>query len=149
MNRAVLEELMHASTDPRVAAVLRRARSRKGMSLVEVMVVIAIIVTLMSIVGFGAMQYFEGSKVETTRLQMHEVNKRIELYSLKKKLPSTGEGLKAVYGDDTVPLDSWGNEFIYISPGPDGMKYDIISYGADGHEGGAGNDEDISYSASR
>lgn len=136
--------------DPRVVAALRRVSiDRRGMSLVEVMVVIAIIVTLMSIVGYGVMSTFESSRVDTTKLQMHEINKKIELYSLKKKLPSTGEGIKAVYGDESVPLDSWGNEFVYISPGPDGLKYDIISYGADGAEGGTGNDADIRWSAER
>ncbi len=124
----------------------RRRRSRGGMSLVEVMVVIANIVTLMSIVGYTAMNVFESSRVETTILQMHEINKQVELYSLKKKLPSTGEGLKAVYGDLSPPTDSWSNEFIYVSPGPSGHKYDIISYGADGQEGGSGNDADIKFS---
>lgn len=130
-----------------MSALLRRSiRSRRGMSLVEVMVVIAIIVTLMSIVGFGALQVFENTRVDTTQLQMHEVNKRIELYTLKNKPPSTGEGLKAVYGTESVPKDSWGNDFVYVSPGPDGHKYDLISYGADGVEGGDGNDSDIRFS---
>ena len=135
---------------PSMSTLLRSSkrllRSRRGMSLVEVMVVIAIIVTLMSIVGFGALTVFENTRVDTTKLQMHEVNKRIELYTLKKKPPTTGEGLKAVYNTETVPKDSWGNDFVYVSPGPDGHKYDLISYGADGTEGGDGNDADIRFS---
>jgi general secretion pathway protein G len=116
------------------------------MSLVEVMVVIAIIVTLMGIIGFGVMTVFSDSKVSTTELQMHELNKRIELYSLKKGPPSTSEGLKAVYKGDDVPKDSWDNEFIYIAPGPNGLPYDVISHGSDGSEGGTDNAADIKLS---
>lgn len=131
----------------RVAAALAKSpRRRRGMSLVEVMVVIAIIVTLMSIVGLGAMNAYENSIVEMTNIKMHEVNKQIELYSLKKKVPSTGEGLGTVYGSGSVPQDGWGNDFSYISPGPNGLKYDIISYGADGTEGGEENNADIKFS---
>ena len=128
------------------AALARRPRRRRGMSLVEVMVVIAIIVTLMSVVGIGAMNAYENSLVQVTKVSMHEVNKQVEMYSLRKKLPSSGEGLNTVYGSDKVPTDGWGKEFSYISPGPNGMKYDIISYGADGTEGGEDNDADIKYS---
>lgn len=133
--------------DPRVTQAVRRAlRGRRGMSMVEVMVVIAIIVTLMSIVGFTAMQYFEDSKVQTTLLQMTEVNKKVEIYTLRNKVPSTADGLKAVYGDASIPKDSWGNDFVFLSPGPQGHKFDIVSYGADGAEGGTGNDADIRWS---
>lgn len=130
---------------------LLRARlaSRRGMSLVEVMVVIAIIVTLMGIIGFGVMSVFNDSKVETTKLQMGEVAKRIELHTLKKGVPSTSDGLKAVYGDQEPPKDSWGNDFVFVSPGPDGRDYDVISYGSDGVEGGDGNAADLRLSEAR
>ena len=127
-------------------ALAQKPRRRRGMSLVEVMVVIAIIVTLMSVVGIGAMNAYESSLVEVTKVSMHEVNKQVEMYSLRKKLPSSGEGLNTVYGAQGIPTDGWGKEFSYISPGPNGMKYDIISYGADGTEGGEDNDADIKYS---
>lgn len=131
-------------------ALARKAlRNRRGMSLVEVMVVIAIILTLMSIIGIGAMTVFANSRVDTTVLTMSEVNKRIELHSLKKGPPSTSDGLKAVFGQDTVPKDSWGNEFVYVSPGPNGAPYDVISYGSDGVEGGTGNAADIKWTEQR
>jgi general secretion pathway protein G len=131
------------------AALAQNPRRRRGMSLVEVMVVIAIIVTLMSVVGIGAMNAYESSLVEVTKVSMHEVNKQVEMYSLRKKLPSSGEGLDTVYGSQRVPTDGWGKEFSYLSPGPNGLKYDIISYGADGTEGGEDNDADIKYSEMR
>lgn len=121
-----------------------RARWRRGMSLVEVMVVIAIILTLMGIVGYGVMQVWENSRVETTKLQMGRIVERIQIYTVKKKKPpTTGEGLAAVFGDEAVPTDAWGNEFVFVAPGPDGEDYDLISYGRDGVQGGTGNNADI------
>jgi len=123
----------------------RIRRSRRGMSLVEVMVVIAIILTLMSILAFGVVSVWESSKVETTRLQLGRIQERVLIYTVKsKKPPSTSEGLGAVFGDEPVPTDAWGNEFLYLSPGPDGKDYDILSYGRDGVQGGTGNNADIS-----
>jgi general secretion pathway protein G len=119
------------------------------MSLVEIMVVIAIIVTLMSIVAFGAFTVFDDAKVQFTTLQMHQVSKRIELYSLKKGEPSTSDGLKTVYGDEAIPLDGWDREFVYVSPGPSGSPYELVSYGSDGTEGGTGNDADLKWSEVR
>jgi general secretion pathway protein G len=117
------------------------------MSLVEVMVVIAIILTLMSILAYGVFSIFTESKVGTSRLQMMKIAERVDVYMLrKKKPPSTGDGLGAVYGTEPVPSDSWGNEYVYVSPGPNGKPYDLISLGADGQEGGEGNDADIKLS---
>jgi general secretion pathway protein G len=127
----------------------RRRRNRRGMSLVEVMVVIAIIVTLMGIIGYGVMQSWGNAQVDMTVLTMGEVNKRIELYSLKKGAPSTADGLKAVYGDLEVPKDAWGHDFIYVAPGPNGMAFDLLSYGSDGTEGGSGNAADIKWSENK
>lgn len=129
-----------------LALACKALRSRRGMSLVEVMVVIAIILTLMSIIGIGAMTVFANSRVDTTWLTMSEVDKRIELYSLKKGPPSTSGGLKTVFGSDRIPPDSWGNEFVYVSPGPNGAAFDLISYGSDGTEGGTGNAADLKWS---
>ena len=59
---------------------------------------------------------------------------------------SASEGLKAVYTVEPVPVDPWGNEYIYRVPGPEGRDFDIISLGADGREGGEGADADIKLS---
>lgn len=126
--------------------IAARRRSRRGMSLVEIMVVIAIITTLMGVIGYGVMQVYQGAQVDTTILQMGEVNKRIELYSLKKGVPSMSEGLSAVYSGAEVPKDSWGNDFIFVTPGANGTDYDLVSYGKDGQEGGSDLDADIRWS---
>jgi general secretion pathway protein G len=86
-------------------------------------------------------------RIGTARLQLHEVSKRVELYALKHRgEPSTTEGLGAVYGDEEVPSDVWGNAFVYSAPGPDGSRYEIVSYGRDGVPGGAGDAADMKWS---
>lgn len=133
-------------------ALLKQARrhGRRGMSLVEVMVVIAIILTLMSILAIGVWAIYGDSQVQTTILTMGKVNERVEIYMLrKKKAPSTSDGLASVFNGEEVPRDSWGNEFVYVSPGPNGQPYDLISYGSDGTEGGTGNAADIKWSEER
>ncbi|MDH3598917.1 MAG: type II secretion system protein GspG, partial [Candidatus Tectomicrobia bacterium] len=42
-----------------------------------------------------------------------------------------------------IPLDPWGNQYVYVSPGQHGPDYDLKSFGADGLEGGEGYDEDL------
>lgn len=133
------ESIERAQEALRVA--LRRSRlerrGRRGMSLLEVMVVIAIILTLMGVLAFGVMSVFGDSQIQTTILTMNKVDERVQIYMLrKKKPPSTSEGLEAVYGNEGVPTDAWGNELKYISPGGNGRKFDLVSFGPDGVEGG-------------
>jgi general secretion pathway protein G len=124
-------------------------KNRRGMSLVEVMVVIAIILTLMAVLGGIALAVFANSRVSVTELQIQEVRQAVDLYAIKRKTPSSGDGLKVVYEDlgMPVPKDAWDNDFVFVSPGPDGRDYDVISYGSDGVEGGTGNAADIKLSA--
>lgn len=125
----------------RALRVARRA-GRRGMSLIEVMVVIAIILTLMGVLGYGVMSAFNDSKVDTTTLQMRKVAERISMYQLrKKKVPSS---LNEVFQDEDPPKDSWNNEFKYSAQGNN--DFELISYGADGQEGGSGTSADIKWS---
>jgi len=131
-------------------AVRRMLGSRAGMSLVEVMVVIAIILTLMSLLAFGVMNQFAKAQVQTSKLAMSKVADDIILYQLShKKVPSTSGGLNKVYDGEEMPTDSWGNEFIYSAPGPDGRDFELVSLGADGAQGGSGTDADIKFSEVR
>ncbi|MBK7761541.1 MAG: type II secretion system protein GspG [Deltaproteobacteria bacterium] len=120
-------------------------RRRRGMTLVEIMVVIAIIGTMMSIVGFAVADNFAKANVETTKLTMQQIDKNLGMYAAAKKgkFPTTSEGLAAAakyFPDGAVPKDSWGNEFIYTASG---RGYEIVSLGADGVEGGEDYDADI------
>jgi len=116
------------------------------MTLTEVIVAIALVVILMGILGVGAFVIFDNAKVGTTQLQMGEIAKRVEIHALKKGPPSQGDGLKSVYKSEEVPKDSWGNDFVFLNPGPNGAPFDLVSLGSDGAEGGTDNAADIKWS---
>ena len=71
------------------------------------------------------------------------------------RFPTTSEGLEVLVSDpgikgydsdgylDKVPLDPWGNRYIYLCPGVYSRDYDLESYGKDGEDGGTDNDADI------
>jgi general secretion pathway protein G len=111
------------------------------MSLVEIMVVIAILLTLMSVLAYGVFSIYETARGQMTALQITKVAERVDVYALNKKHPpSTAEGLAAVYGSEPIPRDQWDRQLMYTSPGTNGQPYDVFSYGKDGVEGG---DDDI------
>lgn len=132
----------------RLARRLAR-RSRKGMTLVEIMVVIAIIGILMTVIGGQVIGYLDDANVETTKIQIQQIESGLTVYAAKNrgKYPSTSEGLDAAkkyFKNSEVPLDAWGNEFQYFSPGTNGdHDYEIVSLGKDGQEGGEDSNADI------
>ena len=123
--------------------------AQTGLTLVEIMVVIAILGTLMAIVAIGVTDRLQEANQETTKLQMQQIDQNLAMYAAKHKgkFPTTSEGLEAAskyFKDGDVPKDSWGNAFQYYSPGTHGdHDYEIISLGRDGAEGGDGYDADI------
>ncbi len=128
---------------------LVRRRSRAGLTLVEIMVVIAILGTLMTIVAVNVVGALDDANVDATKLQIKKVEQGLQMYAAKHKgkFPSTSDGLEAAakyFPDNKVPTDAWGNPFQYYSPGTNGdHPYEIISLGKDGAEGGEGADADI------
>lgn len=132
------------------SSLLRAARrARAGMSLVEIMVVIAIMGIVMTVVAVNVSARFQDASVETTKIQMNAVNEQLMMYSTKHKgkYPTTSEGLAAMkkyFPNEEVPQDSFGNDFLYFSPGTHGNHpYEVISLGADGKEGGEDANADI------
>jgi general secretion pathway protein G len=136
-----------------------RLKNVRGMSLVEIMIVIVIMGTIAALVGRNVISQFEKSKVKTTQLQMDSIKTALQDYYLDNgTYPTTEQGLLALvekptsapepasYSPDgylkgkTVPKDAWGKEFIYES---DGASYALLSYGKDAKEGGEGYALDI------
>jgi general secretion pathway protein G len=139
----------------------RERPSEQGFTLVEMLVVITIIALIMSLVGPRVLNYLSESKVKAARIQIESLSSALDLYFLDiGQYPASSEGLEALVQrpgstaawngpylkGNTVPHDPWGKPYIYRSPGQHGA-YDILSYGADGQEGGTGAAADITSSA--
>ncbi len=129
----------------------------RGFTLIEVMVVVVILGILAAIIVPNVVGKDERARVETTKASLQSIASALEMYKLDNhKYPSTQEGLAALVSKPEsaqhwaaggylkdVPKDSWGNDFQYVNPGPDGKPYDLFSFGADGAPGGDGDNADI------
>jgi general secretion pathway protein G len=134
-----------------------RRCAERGFTLIEMLVVISIIAIIMALVGPRVLNFLGESKVKAAKIQIESLGSALDLYSLDTgQYPSSSEGLEALMQrpggvaswsgpylkGNVVPKDPWGRPYIYRSPGQHGA-YDILSYGADGQEGGTGAAADI------
>lgn len=122
----------------------KRQARRRGFTLLEILVVIAILGLLAGMVAVAVVPTFNKAKVDTTRTNIGTTVDLLKQYYLRKnKYPETGN-LKALVDEqitDKVPKDAWGNDFTYLL---EGNKPVIISYGDDGSPGGEGTAADLS-----
>jgi general secretion pathway protein G len=128
----------------------RRRRPRKredGFSLVELMVVIVIIGLLATIVIINVMPAADRAAMTKARADIATLEQGVDMYRLDHlRYPTADEGLQSLVAGDYIrrlPNDPWGNPYRYSVPGLNGQPYRIASLGADGREGGSGEDEDI------
>jgi general secretion pathway protein G len=117
------------------------------MNLMEVVIVIAIILVVVSVLGIAANKVWQDSRVSSTRLQIGQVGTTVSSYMHLVNNGKPPASLKEVDLEGQT-TDSWGNEFDFITPGPNGTPFDIVSYGSDGQEGGVGRAQDIRFSDS-
>lgn len=136
----------------------RALKNQSGFSLIELMIVIAILGLLIGIVGPKLISNFDKAKVATTRVNMKNISNTLKTYRLDCGMyPTTEQGLEALvskptvgeecrnyapggYLEKSVPQDAFNNNFLYES---DGSTFQIISLGSDRKEGGADYDADI------
>ncbi len=123
----------------------KQQRRRRGMTLIEIMVVITILGLIMAAVGVAVIPKLDEAKQDTARLDIANIQNALKLYYTKKgKYPDTGTGLRALVETqnlEKIPTDPWGNDYVYMN---EGGKPVLMSYGADGTQGGEGPDADIS-----
>jgi general secretion pathway protein G len=139
------------------AAATASPKRLRGMTLIEILVVLVLIGIVTSIVAGNFIQRGEVAKSKAAKIEIGQISQTLDLFKLEVgRYPNSQEGLQALitapagvanwngpyWKKDTVPKDPWNNPYVYVFPGQHG-PYDIISYGADGKEGGDGADKDI------
>jgi len=134
-------------------------KSKQGMTLIEILVVLAIIGTILGLVGANVFSRLDVANVKSANNQIIGFESALDLYYLDNGMyPTTEQGLEALLNEPTsgpkpysyapdgylkgkkIPLDPWNNAYAYES---DGSNYKITSYGKDKKEGGSGYAKDI------
>ena len=122
-----------------------RVSHQRGLTLAEIIVVI----TLLSVVAailFGSLGgILDESKGDAARLSIKQLEQSLETYKIRpkngNKYPKSLEDASKFMKNSKVPMDPWGQPFVYSTSSSCGKPYEIISIGADGQRGG---DDDIS-----
>lgn len=132
-------------------------RPAAGFTLIEILVVLVILGVLASLVAVNVLPRLDESKVTAARTDIASLMQALKFYKLdNQRFPTAEQGLDALVHRpgtgpqpvnwkaqiDKLPNDPWGNPYVYLNPGLKG-EVDIMSYGADGKQGGEGIDADI------
>lgn len=131
---------------------------QSGFTLIEIMVVVVIIGILAALVGPKLFGQVDRARKEAARSEISTIENAMKFYRLDNfTYPTTEQGIEALVTKpndpnvknwnpggylERMPVDPWGNPYVYRNPGVNG-EIDILTLGADGIEGGDGNNADI------
>ena len=135
---------------------MKTKRADKGITLIELLVVMVIIAMFATLVGQRLFRNVERARETQAKAQISEFESVLDTFRLDVgRYPTAEEGLQALrarpgtlerwdgpYLRKDVPLDPWQHPYVYRFPGQHG-DYDLLSLGADGQEGGEGENADV------
>jgi len=149
---------MERRTKEETDELAARRRRQRGITLVELLIVM-VIIGLLATLGFTKLFPKVGeAKIKIASAQMAMLGTALDMYRLDVGLyPSTDQGLNALVAQPDgvpgwkgsylrkkdVPKDPWGHDYHYRSPGEDDRDYDLESYGLDDKPGGSGESADV------
>ncbi len=136
---------------------IQRRNPERGVTLIEMLVVVTIIALFAALVAPRMLNQADKAKRTAAHAQINSFMTALGAYKLDTgNYPATELGLAALrvkpensgqwagpYLPQDIPLDPWARPYLYKYPGDHGDEPDIVSYGADGQEGGEGNNADI------
>ena len=135
---------------------------KKGFTLIEVMAVIVILGILATIIGPNISSFLQRANLEKVTADIKQIESALQLYKMNElTFPTTDQGLQSLVvppsdlkrpssypeggylNSPQVPQDPWGREYLYLYPGLKNPSYDVYTLGADGVEGGTGENADL------
>ncbi len=137
----------------------RSARTRRGFTLIEILVVIVILGVLAALIVPNVMQRPDEARVTVAKSDIAAIMQALKLYRLdNQRYPTAEQGLAALVTKpevppvppnwksggylEKIPKDPWGRPYAYLNPGVR-SEVEVMSFGADGQTGGSGIDADI------
>ncbi len=142
------EALVSVELQDRQPTETDERKSEKGLTLVELLVVILLLGLIGGGVGMTVIGRFKKARVDIASNKVKELAKAVELFRLENnRLPESLNQLKSKEGNgpywEDQLQDPWGQDYVFKELG--GSDYDIVSFGEDREPGGDGRDADISY----
>ena len=138
----------------------KKSLESEGWTFIETLVVMALVMILTASVGISYVGQMDKAKLVSAKSQIETICVALDNFYLDTGYyPAERDGFVGLYSNETnlygtawrgpyiskkIPLDPWGNEYIYKSPGSENSPYEIISLGKDGLIGGTDFDADIS-----
>lgn len=132
-------------------------RQQRGFTLIEILVVVALIGLLAAFIVPNVMGQSEKARVDLAKANMRAIATQLDMFKMHNgRYPTTEEGLRALVEKpenarnwttpylNSLPEDPWNNDYVYQSPGLGGRPYSLVSLGGDAQEGGEGFNADIS-----
>lgn len=131
-----------------------RNRRQRGFTILEIVIVFILLAGIMAFVGPKIFEQMGKAKSSEARIRVQHLAGQIEMYKLEVgRYPENLQALvrqppgvdrwNGPYVKEADLKDSWGNDYRYTIPGQ-GKPYDLTSLGADGREGGEGENRDVS-----
>ena len=130
----------------------RASRRERGFTILEIIIVFILLAGIMAFVGPKIFEQLGKAKSGEAKIRIQQLAGNIELYKLEVgKYPDNLQALvrnpgsdkwSGPYAKETELKDAWGNDYKFAVPGQ-GKPYDLVSLGADGREGGEGENRDV------
>ena len=131
----------------------RPARRQGGFTILEIVIVFILLAAIMAFIGPRIFEQMGRAKSGEAKIRIQSLVGQIEMYRLEVgkypdnlqalvKQPGGVDKWNGPYAKDTDLKDAWGNDYRYTVPGQ-GKAFDLVSLGADGRDGGEGENRDV------